>query len=492
MKKRNKFTHKILPFILIGVIASTTVSLNYNKIREVKAVAVVDDVALAGIITLILLSYGYVTMDYYNNTDGTSALVQDWEDAYETARFKVLEGGGGTGDSGDDNNDDDFEDTDGDGKITENDIPTWSKIIGSVGVSGAVSVAIAKNADKLLSPIVSKFIFDKFGNNESSGSSIENLKELNSKVVSYLSDNNLDISSYKYVYRTLDIERYSNSNILYHLKTIYSTDGAVYFYPGKKYCNYLFYNVLTIDTYTGKPYSGSTPDSKSGQGSYVSGGKMSISPYFYWNGPTTTDSNVNLEDLSKEKPNIWVTPDLQNTFDNKSSLNLLPPFDPLASYDIPTQQALQGLLNGLNNTDINPDGQQDLLKDFLNELKNEPTTNPDVKPNPDTGGGGSGDNKPDTGGDSGSDKENSSFTADLKKLFPFCIPFDLVSCFKLFNADPVTPKVEIPVHFGIVNIDYTFVITLEEFNDVAMICRSMFLILYIVGLILVTRSLIRG
>ena len=187
-----------------------------------------------------------------------------------------------------------------------------------------------------------------------------------------------------------------------------------------------------------------------------------------------------------------MTPDLQDTFDNKGSLNLLPPFDPLASYDIPTQQGLQGLLDGLNNTDITPDNQQDLLKDFLNELKKEPTTNPDTKPNPDTDGGGSGDNKPDTGGDSGSDKENSSFTADLKKLFPFCIPFDLVSCFKLFNADPVTPKVEIPVHFGIVNVDYTFVMTLEEFNNVAMICRSMFLILYIVGLILVTRSLIRG
>lgn len=490
MKKWNKFTHKILPFILIGVITSSAVSLNYNKIREVKAVAVVDDVALAGIVTLLLLSYGYVTMDYYNNTDGANALAQDWEDAYETARFKVLEGGGGS--SGDDNGDDDFDDTDGDGKITENDIPTWAKIVGSIGASGAVSVAIAKNADKLFSPIVSKFIFNKFGSNNSSDSTIEHLNDLNNKTNSYLQENNIDISSYNYICKKLTIYEYDRGRVLYQMDTMYIKSGAVYFSSDNKDYSFTFKDILTISSYSGVRYDGSpasSPDKSKSSG--LSGGGMKPK-YFYWNGPTTYNKNDNLDDLLKEKPNIWVTPDLQNTFDNKSSLNLLPPFDPLASYDIPTQQALQGLLDGLNNTDITPDGQQDLLKNFLNELKNEPTTNPDVKPNPDTGGGGSGDNNPDTGGDSGSDKENSSFTADLKKLFPFCIPFDLVSCFKLFNADPVTPKVEIPVHFGIVNIDYTFVITLEEFNDVAMICRSMFLILYIVGLILVTRSLIRG
>lgn len=480
MKKWNKFTHKILPFILIGVIASTTVSLNYNKIREVKAVAIVDDVALAGIITLILLSYGYVTMDYYNNTDGTSALAQDWEDAYETARFKVLEGGGGTGDNGDDDNDNDFEDTDGDGKITENDIPTWAKIIGSVGASGAVSVAITKNANKLLSPIVTKFIYSKFGNNNIDFSNI--LSNNESILNKYISDNNIDLSNFPYKAIFNTGQSYygvkNDESTIYYLTEYYffdanvtriddtstttlSTRGTyIHFFVRNGYDNKCSYESHT--GFFSKNFNRSTS-------------------YKYW------FTNVN----SLDAP-IWVTPDLQDTFDNKGSLNLLPPFDPLASYDIPTQQALQGLLDGLNNTDITLDGQQDLLKDFLNELKNEPTTKPDTKPNPDTDGGGSGDNKPDTGGDSGSDKENSSFTADLKKLFPFCIPFDLVSCFKLFNADPVTPKVEIPVHFGIVNVDYTFVMTLEEFNNVAMICRSMFLILYIVGLILVTRSLIRG
>ena len=251
MKKWNKFTHKILPFILIGVIASTTVSLNYNKIREVKAVAVVDDVALAGIITLILLSYGYVTMDYYNNTDGTSALAQDWEDAYETARFKVLDGGGGTGDNGDDDNDDDFEDTDGDGKITENDIPTWAKIIGSVGASGAVSVAIAKNADKLLSPIVSKYIFNKFGSNNSSDSTIEHLNDLNNKTSSYLQENNIDISSYNYICKTLDIYQYDRGRVLYQMNTMYIKSGAVYFSSDNKDYTFIFKDMLTVSSYSG-------------------------------------------------------------------------------------------------------------------------------------------------------------------------------------------------------------------------------------------------
>lgn len=480
MKKLNKFTHKILPFLLIGVIASSAVSLNYNKIREVKAVAVVDDVALAGIITLILLSYGYVTMDYYSNTDGTSALAQDWEDAYETARFKVLEGGGGTGDSGDDNNDDDFEDTDGDGKITENDIPTWAKIVSSIGVSGAVSVAISKNASKLLSPIITSYVMKRKGYDYAYSNEI---KDLNNAI----RDNpSIDLSAYN----TSAVSRYGDL-----VTKIYAKNGSVYI-SGKVYTfdtnnEYLkiFYSsskkaITNIDTGV-KLNSMLGPVDLSANKSYK---------YLFFNCPL-----FNSYDDYKNKttqPTIWVTPDLQDTFNNNTSLNLLPPFDPLASYNIPTQQALQGLLNGLNDANISPDGQQDLLKDFLNTLKNEPTSEPDKEPDkkPDSGDSGKDnpDGKPDSGGNSSSDKENASFTADLKKLFPFCIPFDLVDCFRLFNAEPTTPKVEIPVHFGIVNVDYTFVISLQDFNNVAMICRSMFLILYIVGLILATRHLIRG
>ena len=116
---------KIVPYILIAVLSSTAVLFSYDKGNEVHAMVGVDDVALAGLVTAILMSYGYVTLDYYNNTDGSSALADDWEEAYEQARFQVLNGGG-SGDNNDD--DDDWEDTDGDRKITEKDIPKFSQL----------------------------------------------------------------------------------------------------------------------------------------------------------------------------------------------------------------------------------------------------------------------------------------------------------------------------------------------------------------------------
>ena len=76
---------KIVPYILIAVLSSTAVLFSYDKGNEVYAMVGVDDVALAGLVTAILMSYGYVTLDYYNNTDGSSALANDWEEAYEQA-----------------------------------------------------------------------------------------------------------------------------------------------------------------------------------------------------------------------------------------------------------------------------------------------------------------------------------------------------------------------------------------------------------------------
>lgn len=102
------------------------------------------------------------------------------------------------------------------------------------------------------------------------------------------------------------------------------------------------------------------------------------------------------------------------------------------------------------------------------------------------GNGSDGDNSGD------SDIDKGSFIRDLRLVFPFCIPFDLIDCIRLFNAEPVTPKVELPIHFPIVNVDYTFTIDLKDFDGVAKICRSMFMILFIIGLVLATRPLIRG
>lgn len=84
--------------------------------------------------------------------------------------------------------------------------------------------------------------------------------------------------------------------------------------------------------------------------------------------------------------------------------------------------------------------------------------------------------------------------SEITQLFPFCIPFDLVRLVKVFQAPPETPHFELPMHIKVFSLDYTytFVIDLSPFDGVAQIMRTGFLLLFIMGLILSTRSLIRG
>ena len=233
-------------------------------------------------------------------------------------------------------------------------------------------------------------------------------------------------------------------------------------------------------------------------GTFKENGASSISNIFSGNYEYVYHNLPTCESVNDYKNNRvdWVTPELQDSFDNKGNLELLPSFDPLASYSMASQQALQELLSNLASSSLAPAQQLDLVNKFIAGLKTsetpDPSPNPDPSPepnpnpnpsNPDSGDG-------DNSGDSDIDK--GSFVRDLRTLFPFCIPFDLIDCIRLFNAEPVTPKIEVPMHFAFVDVDYTWEIDLKDFDGVATVCRSMFLILFIVGLVLITRTLIRG
>ena len=468
---------KIVPYILIAVLSSTAVLFSYDKGNEVHAMVGVDDVALAGLVTAILMSYGYVTLDYYNNTDGSSALADDWEEAYEQARFQVLNGGG-SGDNNDDDNDDDWEDTDGDGKITEKDIPKFNQLYNPTSGASAAGATflITANAGKLLAPIVSKFIKSKYGKQSNTGSLKEECARLHTSVKQALNDKGININSYKYVARYLTdtnsyYEIYSNS------MGICDDTGGLFTYDGIQVYHDRFSKDIKID----KDYRGSI----SPWARYVSNSCLMAF--------CNASHYKNQKDLinGNKSNNDWIDPNIGDGFDNKGDLKLLPPphSTDISSYNIPTQQALQDLLNNLGNPNLLPEQQKQTLLDFINNLGNkpdpdtgkDPDKNPDPDPNP----------KPDPNPDTGKDTDNNAFTADLKELFPFCIPFDIVDCFRLFNAEPETPRVKVPIHFGIVDKDYTFDIDLKDFNDVAGVCRTSFLILFMVGLGFATSKVIK-
>lgn len=81
---------------------------------------------------------------------------------------------------------------------------------------------------------------------------------------------------------------------------------------------------------------------------------------------------------------------------------------------------------------------------------------------------------------------------DLSGKFPFCIPFDVVDCYKSFaskdNAE--APKWDIDFKVPGTNQQYHFSVDLAMFDKYIPIFRSGVLILFFIGLLLATRKLI--
>ena len=111
-------------------------------------------------------------------------------------------------------------------------------------------------------------------------------------------------------------------------------------------------------------------------------------------------------------------------------------------------------------------------------IENNPTADPDP------GGGG--------GGSVTVDPDVSDYTLDFRKLFPFCIPFDIYKAVKLLDATPTAPVVHYKFYYR-KSKTYTIDLNLNKFNSVAAILRRMECLLFIIGLATATRRIyIRG
>lgn len=82
-------------------------------------------------------------------------------------------------------------------------------------------------------------------------------------------------------------------------------------------------------------------------------------------------------------------------------------------------------------------------------------------------------------------------TRDWRLVFPFCIPFDMIDLYRVFVAEPQAPHWEIPLKSETFNIDYTFVIDFEQFEVLAEIFRTFQIILFILGLCMITSKVIK-
>lgn len=79
---------------------------------------------------------------------------------------------------------------------------------------------------------------------------------------------------------------------------------------------------------------------------------------------------------------------------------------------------------------------------------------------------------------------------DLTDKFPFSIPFDLYNMFSVLNTEPQTPEIKGNVNLGIYQwqIDWN----LHQFDDTAALLRNLEFVGFVIGLIFVTRNMIKG
>ena len=537
--KLKKKLKKVVPFILIAVLSCTAVLFSYDKGNEVQAAVVVDDIM---VVTTILALCGVSflgTEELWGDGNGwypgidAGQDIDEWIDDFnkpwneewdEKTREYALEhglidengnytgGGDGNGDGGDDD---------------DHKFPSWQKIKTLVKANGGnVATALgaylplltgfaqsvlydsgSNLADKVLDDgfnFDSSYV-DKFTIGYGRSNGIAYTRHFSgdcfifeySVPVCYFVDNSIvhilgitnsnpdDMCSLKVFrsgeYRGEDpgcfgyINSYDNIVINDIKYSVYDCYKSAFTYDYHLFCP-KFNTAKQCVEYLKKQVKNNTNSKK-----YIN--------------PTSIGTNSNLRDK------------MQTGVDGIPVLPTLPIND---FAKLPTMDDLKDFFKKIGNDKDDKDKRQKDIDDFIKKITTAdtgggetPTPNPSPdpggsetpEPNPGGGGsgGGGGGTTTDTPDKPDKDDDNSKkdYARDLQKIFPFCIPFDIVDCFKLFKAEPETPRVEIPIHFGIVEKDYTFVIDLKDFNSVALMLRSSLLIVFVVGLGFATRNVIK-
>lgn len=191
---------------------------------------------------------------------------------------------------------------------------------------------------------------------------------------------------------------------------------------------------------------------------------------------------------------VWGTPELEQNGLKNGKLELplnpqninVPSSDQYADLARQIQQALQ---NGTA---------QDVIPGYVEQLQTDLATNPDPQPQPDPNPSPT----PEPSPTPTPDNPSAGAVADLRMIFPFCIPFDLVHLFEAFDADPVAPVFQIPFKLNlkdpfsgkqIFNVDYTIKVDMADYETVIVVFRIFQIVTFLIALMLITRSyMIKG
>lgn len=481
--------------LLIAVIFLSAVLV---PAKPAYAIAGVDDAAFI-LAMLAAAGVGYIGYSSYNSGNSNLAedlwgelddLEDDISDAFDKAVFKVLEGGGG----GSDPNDFDPDNDDPEKKPT-----TWEKLKEwwkkhpnkalSIGVNGSVLGAVA----------------GQFKNNIDEAK-VKSIDFGNIKVSTYhknLINANIDEFPYFLIYYDHDTLESKALGLSAHPISFYWDD------PVKKneiyglLNNFEYYTRSSIwkRDYRDDYYYGMSSDIfyDYDTNGFNSSGFFPVPKYVY---DTRQDAILHQYDTisysSNLNPDSTLTTDAAKKAQEDEEKKDKPVYDNVV---LPTPDQMTNYANQLQaiaQSDAEPavkkEQQQQAMNTFVESITNvkempnpDPSPDPDPSPNPDP--------SPEPDPDApATDEEAAKYTADLTTVFPFCIPFDLIRAFKVLSAEGEAPVYKMPlkIDYKSIHISEAWQIDMSDFASVIQILRVMETLGFIVGLILVTRKLIRG
>lgn len=311
---------------------------------------------------------------------------------------------------------------------------------------------------------------------------------------------------------------------------LYGAYSFVYFLNGYPYIDCYPYGAKY---YYGNPIS-SEPSYESSNAKYDSANKN----LFVTNMPIFKTEKEGLAWQEQQasntlpKTSLWPSIDLKYDYDNNRSPNLSELATP--TLRLPTLDEIKDLWKqGTDDEENRPTYVTNFITNHTVQPtpEPEPTKKPEVNPNP---GGGTDPNpkpsasptpavNPDPGGDGGTDpdpnpdpnpdpdpdnpdptpeEEASPYKADLREIFPFCIPFDLIHLFKVFDAEPEAPVFKFPLDLELDNpwtdekvVDYhhEFEFDFSDYEDLIKLLRIIQIVAFITGLMMITRQqMIKG
>lgn len=228
----------------------------------------------------------------------------------------------------------------------------------------------------------------------------------------------------------------------------------------------------------------------------------------YEEGKKWSDEQIN----KKKIPKAAIIPDLtrKQAYDNNSSIgdstssgsgsspgsNTDKPFN----FKIPTIDEIKDFLKDLMGGDEND--QPTKVTNFITNHTVQPTPAPNPTTAPSPGGGESGGGSTDPDNPDSGDPDLDNYKADLRDVFPFCIPFDLIHLLNALDAEPEAPVFKIPIDLEAGNpftgdkiVDYhsEMVIDLSDYDDAIKVIRILEIIAFLLGLMLITRQqMIKG